>query len=77
MAKAPSRVIEAAVRATRLYLGSTSCRMRDQQRLYERMNRLIDGLAERTGMEPSGVRFQIGTEANRRGPIAPIPGKDY
>lgn len=78
MAKMPPKaLLERAVKAAQLYCGSTGARVRDQQRLYERMQRNVEAVARKAGMDTDSTHEQIIAEAKRRGCIAPLPGKDY
>jgi hypothetical protein len=65
------------VRAWQLYAGlGGRARVRDEQRLYERAQKLTSRVATKRGMDPYDAENQISAEARRRGPITPIPGKD-
>lgn len=72
----PKKQLENAVRAYQLYLGSSGCRMQDQQKLYDRLHLMIDRIAEKFGMDPNDVDRQILKEAEKRGKIIPTPAKD-
>jgi len=50
--------------------------MHDQQKLYTRAVKACERIAKSKGMHPNDVQFQVGKEAQRRGAILPIPGKD-
>lgn len=65
---------EKAVQEGRLYAGSTGCSVRDAQRIYGRWQRAIATLNKKMGGD---YTQQIVDEVNRRGPIAPLAGKDY
>lgn len=69
--------IEAAVKAAQLYAGCGAIvRIRDAQKLYNRMRKAIQRVADTRGMDFNNVHDQITAEAAKRGPICPIPGKD-
>lgn len=72
----PKKMLEAAVRAWQLYAGATSCRVVDAQRLYTRAQQSVDRVARASGLSTDDVRDQLTTEAQRRGPVCPTPGKD-
>ena len=68
--------VEAAVHAARLYIGSDQFSpIRDQQKLYSRMQKKIAAVAKKRGMDEHVVSTQITSEAKRRGGIRPLPGK--
>jgi len=71
-----SKQLDSAVRAFQLYQGSMGCRIRDQQKLYERANRACERIAKSKGMNVSDVVEQVSREASKRGAIIPLPGKD-
>jgi len=70
--------IEAAVHAAQLYIGCSGLhmRVRDEQKLYTRMNKRIDSVAKKRGMDSHEAYRQIMNEAQRRGGVCPVPGKD-
>lgn len=69
--------IEAAVRAWQLYIGKgLTCRIRDEQKLYQRAVKLTEKVATKRNMDPHEAERQITAEARRRGGICPMPGKD-
>lgn len=70
--KVPAAV-EKAVKAARLYHGSSGCLVRDQQKLYTRMRRALDAVTQKYGDD---AERQILGEAKRLGAILPVPGKD-
>lgn len=75
--RGPAKDVEAAVHAARLYHGSLDgTRIRDAQKLYERMVRKIDAVAKRRKIDRDSAYRQIADEARRRGAITPVPGKD-
>lgn len=68
--------LEKAVENMRIYLGSVGrVRVRDQQRLHNRVIKSVDQIAARTGMEPADVWKQIETEARKRGAVLAQPGR--
>lgn len=70
--------LEGAVHAARIYHGSESyTSIRNQQRLYTKMMQAIARAARTLEMDETSVAIEIGAEAARRGPIRPIPGKDF
>lgn len=70
--KVPAAV-EKAVKAARLYHGSSGCLVRDQQKLYTKMRRALDAVTQKYGDD---AERQILGEATRLGAILPVPGKD-
>jgi len=68
--------IEKAVKAVQLYAGCPDVRIKDQQKLYSRMNKAIERVATKRGMSSQDAHDQIVREAARRGRIVPLPGKD-
>lgn len=71
---ATSKLVEAAVKATRLYYGSAgTVDIRHQQRLYQSMRKKIDALSKVVGQD---VTQQISDEATKRGSLVPQPGRD-
>jgi hypothetical protein len=69
--------LEGAVRAAQLYIGSEGwVTIRQQQKLYARVKRAIETLANKKGMSHSSVWEQVFQEARRRGSIRPIVGRD-
>ena len=80
MPKPPKALLERAVKATQLYCGSAvggSMRVRDQQKLYDRMERAITAVVRKTGLSDQNVSDQIHAEARKRGCISPLPGHHY
>ena len=75
--KKSAKDIEAAVKAAQLYIGSAlAAPIRDQQRLYNSMQRKIAAVAKRRGMDEYSTHEQIMNAAKSRGGITPTPGKD-
>lgn len=72
-----SRSLESAVRAARLYAGSTACNIKVAQKLYERFKRNCEHIAKDRNTTLENVMDQVAQEASRRGAIVPIAGKDY
>jgi hypothetical protein len=74
----PSKAkLDKAVKATRLYLGSmTTTRIRDQQKLYDRMMKAANSIATETGMSLEDVLSQLDSQARRLGAMMPTAGKD-
>ena len=73
MKKPSKRQVTAAVTALRLYMGSSgTCRLADQQRLYERFRKAMRPLEAFT----SDAHEQVKAEAQKLGRIVPKPGKD-
>lgn len=69
--------IEAAVKAAQLYAGCGAVvRIRDAQKLYNRLQKAVEKVAKARGMDFLNAHEQITAEASRRGPICPTPGKD-
>lgn len=69
---------ESAVKPMQLYLGSVDwASVRDQDKLYRRAKRAVDAICKRYGMEVAHCWNQVEAEAKRRGPIRPMPGKDF
>lgn len=70
--------VEAAVRAWQLYIGrgAGTCRISDEQKLYNRAQRAIAKVAKKRNMDVYEAERQITNEARRRGGICPLPGKD-
>jgi len=69
--------IERAVETARVYAGCQGkVRIRDEQRLYDRLRRQAASVARKRKMDADDVLQQIVDEAHRRGPRCPIPGKD-
>ena len=77
-AKKIAKDVEEAVKAAQLYHGSARehMRIKDEQKLYDRMQRKIDAVARRRGIDRNAAYEQIVGEAKRRGGITPVPGKD-
>ena len=74
MKRPPKALLERAVKATQLYCGSEGARIRDQQKLYNQKERVVDRVAAVSGMDRIVVSEQIDAEARRRGCITPLPG---
>lgn len=72
----PRTLLDSAVRAMQLYMGSEGARIRDQQKLYNRAHKLAESVAAKTGLSSMEVWEQVGAEAQRRGALRPMPGKD-
>jgi hypothetical protein len=77
MAKPPKALLERAVKAAQLYCGSTGARIRDQQKLYKRLQRDVESVVKKSGADTQSAHDQIVAEAKKRGCIRGIPGKDY
>ena len=76
--KLSKATVKKAIKEMRLYLGGLDkLRIRDQQRLYDRVGKSIDKIADQTGMNPHDVREQLADKARSLGIITPMPGKDY
>lgn len=77
-AKKIAKDVEEAIKAAQLYHGSARAQMRikDEQKLYDRMQRKIDAVAKRRGIDRNEAYEQITSAARSRGGITPIPGKD-
>lgn len=61
-----------------LYHGSSGyTNLRDQQRLYTRMQNAIIARAKKQGWDPTEYATVIHNEAERRGAIRPTPAKDF
>ena len=78
--KAPSKQLEAAVKAMQLYHGSVWsvwASVRDQSKLERQARSKIRSIAKARGMDEHVAFEQISREASRRGPMTPMPGKDY
>lgn len=73
----PSKQLESAVKAMQLYHGSTTASIRDQTKLERQARNKVRAIAKSKGMAEYDVFDQISREAIRRGPLTPIPGKDY
>lgn len=74
--KKPPKDVEAAVHAAQLYIGSDQFSpVRDQQKLYNQMQKKIAAVAKKRGMAEHIVGEQITAEAKRRGGLRPLPGK--
>ena len=74
------RQLQAAIHDMQVYLGanrSPTRRIRDTQRLYDRVRRKVDRIADKAGIPPDSAWSQIETEARSRGIISPMPGKDF
>jgi Skp family chaperone for outer membrane proteins len=76
-ARRPKTTIENAVKAAQIYQGSSGSRVRDQDRLYQRMERAVQSLAKKMNMDYNNAFDQITGEAQRRGAITAMPGKHY
>lgn len=75
MAKVAKDVI-AAVEAARVYYGCDGrVSIKDAQKLYNTMNKKIDGVAKCRGMDRQSAADQISKAAQDAGPVCPIPGK--
>jgi hypothetical protein len=67
------KAVESAVRAAQIYAGSTACGVRDAQKLYTKMQRAFGGIERKYG---TAAVESVQREAQRRGAICPVPGKD-
>ncbi len=75
--KLPKKQLENAVKALQLYYGSENyASLKAQEKLYNKAKNLIEKLADGLGMEYNDVYSQVSNEANKRGKIRPVPGKD-
>ena len=74
--KLPKKLLEDTVRAWQLYRGSDNCKLKDQQKLYNRAMRLTESIANKMGMDIIDVQNQINAQVDIKGKIVPIPGKD-
>jgi hypothetical protein len=72
-----ARYLPKAVLAARKYKASFGLPMKTQQRFYAQMTKLAGLVATDNGMDPDDAFIQITREADRLGPIAITPGKDY
>lgn len=74
----PKAKLEAAVKAMQLYLGSVNfVRLRDEERLYKRVVKLVEGISEVSGMRYIDAWEQIENEAQVRGALRPKAARDY
>lgn len=76
----PKRQLEAAVRDMQVYLGASrpgTVRVRDAQKLYDRVRKKVDRIADKAGISVESAWDQIEAEARRRGVVSPMPGKDF
>lgn len=67
--------LEKALLAARLYAGSSGCRIKDQQKLYDRMARACAQVAKATKLPEAEVIRQVQAQAAKLGCIYPIPGQ--
>ena len=77
MKKVKSKLIEDAVIANQKYAGSLGARRRDTEKLYSQYIKAVERVAKHYNMDYNDASDQIGNEASRRGPITPLPAKDY
>jgi len=77
MTRPPKALLERAVKAAQLYCGAECLYVKTQQRFYARMDKTINAVADKTGVDRQSAWDQILAEAKRRGCILPRPGKDY
>lgn len=73
------KTLNAAVEAMQVYLGCQRERMvriRDQEKLYGKVLRRVQGISKTTGLSFNNAWGQIENEARRRGIRCPLPGKD-
>jgi hypothetical protein len=68
---------ERAVKAAQLYHGSHGSPLKYQQKLYERLERAVQSISRKSGMDYNNVFDQVSEEAKRRGNITAQPGKHY
>jgi hypothetical protein len=71
-----ARDVEKAVELMRLYMGSErKISIRDQQKLYTRVQKAVSAVERRTGV--TNAWDQVEVEARKRGSITPRPGQHY
>ena len=69
--------LEKAVSFARLYQGSDgTTTIKQAQRLYDRMVKACQKVADARGFTLESVMDQVGAEAKRRGAVIPQVGKD-
>ncbi len=75
----PKKVLDKAIEAMQLHLGCRSemyARVADQEKLYSRAMRRVQGIAKTTGLSAENAWNQIENEARKRGLRCPLPGRD-
>ena len=76
---AKSKIVEAAAMAARHVIGLRSdlnLSARDDARMFKRAEKAILKVANHYNMDPADAAEQIWAEAQKRGGVMPIPGKD-
>jgi hypothetical protein len=75
--KLPKQQLERAVKLSQLYAGSIgTVNIKDTQRLYDNLKKVVTSIADKLGMDVTDVFEQVSKEAQKRGKIIPIPAKD-
>lgn len=70
------RTLEAAVKDMQTYLGCIGkVQFRDEQRLYQRVQRRVQRIADTAGLDAENTWGQIEGEARKRG-VHCLPGRD-
>lgn len=73
---ARSADLPGALKAMRLYLGGVDfASVRDQQRLYARVKKAVERVADAKGLTVADAWTQLHMEAVRQGVIRPTPGQ--
>jgi len=73
----PKGVLNAAVKAMRLYLGSVGyASPRQEERFYQRATKAVTKVVKASGLPHSVAWEQIEAQARKQGVLRPQPGKD-
>lgn len=75
--KPPRKLLDNAVKAWQLYFGASSIPVKSAKRMYDRAEKLTKKVADISGLSEYEATKQLEAEAERRGKIIPIPGKEY
>jgi hypothetical protein len=78
MAKLSKSKLNNGVMAWRYYLGSSGfAPYRVEEKFYRKAMWYVDKISDVSGMSKNDIQTALMEEAEKRGPIKPIPGKDY
>lgn len=73
----PKALLNKAVKAMQIHLGAINyVAVKNQQRFYDKVMKVVNDIASKTGMDSEDVWKQVETEARKKGIKRPQPGKD-
>ena len=75
--RVPKPLVDKAVKAAQMYIGSEGTPAKTQERFYRKMLAAVNKIASVSGMDSGDVLDKITARARSLGKISPMPGKDY